>query len=105
MADWDHFAINETGKATITYKENNVKKYIKLDLLTLPDGDYFLDKKSINVINECTPEELAKSEEYKIYSKTGATADERWGIVSRVTDIKRLEKILQEIKALPLPKV
>ena len=88
MAEWDHFFIYEPGKAIITYKDKNEEKTIKLDLIELSSGRYFLDKKTIK----------QNSSDCPIYTLVGHTADGKSGITAIITDTKRLSKVIQEIE-------
>lgn len=88
MAEWDHFFIYKPGKAIITYKDKNEEKTIELDIIELPSGRYFLDKESVKKNGSNSP----------IYTLVGHEADKKRGITDRITDTKRLSKVIQEIE-------
>lgn len=95
MADWDRFVIDDYGKATLT---------IKLDVLELPSGTYFLKRSSLKKLKNCAPEDLKNGSVYNIYEMIGHTADGHKGITERVTDPKTLIKIIKEFEEKKLKK-
>ncbi len=94
---WNHFVIDKTGKAIV---DNEVE----FDILELPSGRYFLNKEVITTkevltkLKNYTPKELKKDSEYPIYVLVGHTQDGKSGITTRITDVKGLNTIIQEIE-------
>lgn len=89
--NWDHFLIYESGKVIIN--DN-----LRLDIVNLPSGRYFLNKESIEKIKKSSPEELIKNPECAIYTLVGDyLKNENRGPTCRITNTKRLSKIIEEI--------
>lgn len=96
--NWDQFVIDKPGKAIV----NNTTEF---DILELPSGKYFLNKEVIitkevlTKLKNYTPEGLKKDSEYPIYVLVGSYIEnDKTGTTTRLTDVKRLNKIIQEIE-------
>jgi hypothetical protein len=94
---WDKFVIYEPEKVIINENE-------KLDILELPSGKYFLNKKDfttkevLTILKTYTSDDLKNDFLYPIYTMVGHTVNGKEGITTRITNPKRLNNIIEEIE-------
>ncbi|MCX6750810.1 MAG: hypothetical protein NTZ83_05105 [Candidatus Pacearchaeota archaeon] len=98
MADWNHFVINQPGKAIIDNK-------FEFDILELPSGRYFLNKEVVATkevltkLKNYTQNDLKREDsEYPIYIAVAHYEDNKGGTTTKITDPKTLSTIIQEIE-------
>jgi len=94
----DKFTINNNGKAIVENVEDmgDLKLSNKnLIILKLSDGNYLLNKESIEKLRDYTEQDL---EENPIYLVVGQTRERDKGIASRISDLEKLNGIVKEVK-------
>jgi hypothetical protein len=91
---WDKFEINNSGKVTIERVDR--KKVEKLDVLELPSGIYFIDKKYLKELTEYSPATLKDT---PVYSLVGSNmGDSNRGITIELRELKKLNRLEDFIK-------